>query len=148
MRRFPAASFCVCALLCLTGPAGAQSDTPADPKTDSETAQEAPVAGSVIMGIEVNVLGVEAKGYRASKLIGYKILNEEDELVGTVDDLIVATDGTVTLAILSVGGFLGIGDKKIAVPAELFRAQGNKITLPGATKQRVKELPEFNYTSQ
>jgi sporulation protein YlmC with PRC-barrel domain len=109
-------------------------------------AQTTPVAGTTVLGVEVNVVGVAATGYRASKLIGSEIYNDKDEKVGTVDDLIVAADGTVTLAVLSVGGFLGIGKKTVAVPSRLFKpGKDGKITLPGATKDELKGMPEFRY---
>ena len=49
--------------------------------------------------------------------------------------------------VLSVGGFLGIGDKLIALPYEQMRTDGKKIVLPGATKDSLKALPEFKYAS-
>ncbi len=110
------------------------------------TAQEAPVAGTAILGVQVDVKGVSATGYRATKLLGSDVYNDQNEKVGTLDDLIVAGDGQVTLAVLSVGGFLGIGAKNVAVPIQLFKAGGKgKILLPKATKDELKGMPEFKY---
>lgn len=109
-------------------------------------AQEAPVAGTTVLGVEVNVSSVAATGYRASEVLGSNVYNNKDEKVGTVDDLIIAGDGKVTLAILSVGGFLGIGAKNVAIPIQLFKAgEEGKITLPAATKEELEGLPAFQY---
>ena len=50
-------------------------------------------------------------------------------------------------AIVQVGGFLGIGSYLIAVPYTSLQISdnGNRIVLPGATKEQVKGLPEFKY---
>ena len=54
----------------------------------------------------------------------------------------------VPVAVLSVGGFLGIGAKLVAVPFERLQIdrEGN-VTLPNATRDSLRELPEFQYTS-
>ena len=52
-----------------------------------------------------------ATGYRTSKVVGATVVNEANETVGTIDDLIVTPGGQTPYAVLSVGGFLGIGTK-------------------------------------
>lgn len=86
-----------------------------------------------------------ATGFRASKIIGASVVNETNETVGTIDDLIVTPNERVPYAILSVGGFLGLGTKYVAVPFNSLQMQQNKIMLPGATKDALKALPEFFY---
>ncbi len=46
---------------------------------------------------------------------------------------------------LSVGGFLGLGDRLVVVPYDSLKMAANKIMLPGATKEALKALPEFKY---
>ena len=114
--------------------------------TSTALAQTQPVVGSSILEVKVNVMEVVASGYRASKLIGSDIHNEKDEMIGKVDDLIIAGDGKVSLAVINVGSFLGLGGKNVAIPTGLFKpGQGGKITLPGSTKEALKGLPEFKY---
>ncbi|KJV08629.1 photosystem reaction center subunit H, partial [Elstera litoralis] len=55
-------------------------------------------------------------GYRTSKVVGATVVNEMDATIGTVDDLIVSPTDKSAFAILSVGGFLGIGAKYVVVP--------------------------------
>jgi hypothetical protein len=84
-------------------------------------------------------------GDRASKIIGSGVMNEAKETVGTVDDLIVTPDNKVPVAVLSVGGFLGIGTKYVAVPFSDLKVTEKGVTMPGATKESLKSLPAFAY---
>src|ERR1700684_1148724 len=56
-----------------------------------------------------------ATGYRTSKVVGSTVVNESNQTVGTIDDLIVTPTETVPFAVLSVGGFLGMGTKYVVV---------------------------------
>jgi hypothetical protein len=86
-----------------------------------------------------------ATGYRTSKVVGSIILNDAKEKIGTVDDLIVTKEGTVPYAVISVGGFLGVGTRYVVVPANLLVVQNGQMTLIGASKDSLKALPEFTY---
>jgi len=107
------------------------------------TAQGAP---QTIQLTKVDVVKVST-GYRASKVIGSSVVNDAGDTVGKVDEIIVGPDGKAPFVVLSVGGFLGIGDRLIALPYEQMRTDGKKIVLPGATKESLKGLPEFKYAS-
>ena len=87
-----------------------------------------------------------ATGYRTSKVVGSTVYNEANETVGTIDDLIVTPNVTVPFAVLSVGGFLGMGTKYVVVPYSSLVVQDKKMVLPGATKESLKSLPEFKYS--
>lgn len=86
-------------------------------------------------------------GYRASKIIGTSVVNEAGDTVGKVDEIIIGPDGKAPFVVLSVGGFLGVGDRLIVLPYEQMKTDGTKIVLPGATKDSLKALPEFKYAS-
>ena len=88
-----------------------------------------------------------ATGYRASKIIGGTVVNDANETVGKVDDIIVGADKMPYL-VLSVGGFLGVGNKLVVLPYEALNTAGNKLVMPGATKEALKALPEFKYASK
>ena len=95
-------------------------------------------------------LSVVAKGYRISKLIGSSVINDKNEKIGTVDDVIADKDKKqLSFAVLQVGGFLGVGGHLVAVPYDslVINDTGQKITLPGASKDELKKLSQFNYSA-
>jgi sporulation protein YlmC with PRC-barrel domain len=107
----------------------------------------APVAGTVPLGTSVEVTQAIAVGHRASKLLGAPVYNEQEEKVGTIDDLIITPDRSLSFAILSVGGFLGLGGRLVAIPVEQIHDEQGRLILPGATKEALKKVPEFQYAS-
>ena len=107
-----------------------------------------PVAGQTVLGVEVSVAHINATGYSANKLIGSDVYNGTDQVVGSVHDLIVGVEGEVSLAIIEVGGFLGLGSKWVAVPAHLFEADANsKVILAEASESALKAMPPFAYAN-
>ena len=88
-----------------------------------------------------------ATGYRASKVIGSSVVNEANDTVGKVDDIIIGQDGKSPFVVLSVGGFLGMGNKLVVLPYEQLKTNEGRIVLQGATKDALKALPEFKYAS-
>ena len=93
-------------------------------------------------------VSIVAKGYRMSKLIGSNIINDKNEKIGTIDDVIADKDKKqVSFVVLQVGGFLGIGKHFVAVPYDslVMDDAGQKITLPGGSKDELKKLSQFNY---
>jgi hypothetical protein len=90
-----------------------------------------------------------AVGYRASKVIGTNVLNDANETVGKIDDLLVTRDGKEPYAVLSIGGFLGMGTHFVVVRYDSLKfAPDNKIVLPGGTKDGLKMLPAFEYSKE
>jgi sporulation protein YlmC with PRC-barrel domain len=95
--------------------------------------------------VEVDVKAV-GSGYRVSQLTGKEVINDRGESIGKIDDFIIGRD-KVLFSILQVGGFLGLGSKLVAVPytsLDLERRH-DKVVLPGATKESLKNVPEFIY---
>jgi hypothetical protein len=89
-----------------------------------------------------------AAGYRSSKVVGSSVVNDANETIGKIDDLLVSRDGKQPYAVLSIGGFLGMGKRLVVVPYDTLKFAGNKVTLPGGTKEGLKMLPEFKYTTE
>src|SRR5665213_4530812 len=87
-----------------------------------------------------------ATGYRTSKVVGSTVVNEANETVGTIDDLIVTPNEKVPFAVLSVGGFLGMGTKYVVVAYSALEVHDKQMVLRGATKESLKSLPEFKYS--
>lgn len=94
-----------------------------------------------ILGIDEAAL---AKSARASKLIGSKVYTG-DTSIGQIEDVLVTLDhATVTAVILSVGGFLGIGDKLVAVAVTQIRVGPEARFMTDLTKEQLANAPEFD----
>src|SRR6202045_2911946 len=108
-------------------------------------------AQGVPQAVEIAKVDVQkvAAGYRASKVIGSSVLNEANETIGKIDDLLVTRDGKEPYAVLSIGGFLGLGTHMVVVRYDSLRFDpDNKIVLPGGTKEGLTMLPPFEYAKQ
>jgi hypothetical protein len=82
----------------------------------------------------------------AKKLIGTNIKNGQNETIGEVEDLLVGKDGKVEGVIVSVGGFLGLGERRVALTwdkLELMR-DGNSLRAQASyDKETLKSMPEY-----
>ena len=106
----------------------------------------AQVAGSTMPGMSVEELKTIARGWSATKqILGKPVYNDKNEKVGDVDDLIIAPDSSVSYAIIGVGGFLGLGERQVAVPVNRFKNTEGRIVLPDATKDALQAMPSFQY---
>ncbi len=83
---------------------------------------------------------------RASELIGEDVENAKDDEIGEIDDLVYSRGDNQLYAIISVGGFLGMGERLVVVPYSDLRvsADGDDVYLD-ATENSLKALPEFKY---
>jgi sporulation protein YlmC with PRC-barrel domain len=109
------------------------------------TSSALPQTGVSLVKVDLSVV---AQGYRLSKLIGSSVINDKNEKIGTIDDLIADKDKKLlSFAVLQVGGFLGVGGRLVAVPFDslVIDDKAGKVTLPGATKDELKNLSQFNY---
>jgi hypothetical protein len=88
-------------------------------------------------------------GSRLSKLIGSSVYNDQNEKIGSLDDLILKDGNRIAMGILSVGGARGMGNKLVAVPFDQLHLETDKdqtkITMPGANKEALKAMPTFTY---
>lgn len=106
----------------------------------------AQVAGSTTVGVTVTEHKELAHGWSAKRqILGQPIYNESNENVGTINDIIIAPNRTMSYAIVSAGGFLGLGKHDVAIPVDQIKAQDGKLTLPGATKDALSAMPAFEY---
>ena len=89
--------------------------------------------------------------WRSSKLVGASVYGPDNKSIGSIDDLIVDQKGAIKAAVIGVGGFLGVGQKDVAVPFEslqIKRKQNSssieKITVT-YTKDQLSNAPKFAY---
>lgn len=93
----------------------------------------------------------DSSEWRSSKLVGASVYGPDDKSIGSIDDLIVDEKGAIKAAVIGVGGFLGVGQKDVAVPFEslqIKRKQNSssieKITVT-YTKDQLSNAPKFAY---
>lgn len=81
---------------------------------------------------------------RAGKLIGATVKNKAGDSIGEISDLLVSPSANVTTAIVSAGGLLGVGEKKIAVPYKNFSVSPDGKTLYlDMTADQLKSMPPY-----
>ena len=106
-------------------------------QTDGAAAQVTQIAG-----IDDAALAGSA---RASKLIGSKVY-QGDKSIGQIQDVLVDLDhATQTAVILSVGGFLGVGDKLVVVPANQIKVGSEAKFTTDLTKDQLARAPAFDF---
>jgi sporulation protein YlmC with PRC-barrel domain len=82
----------------------------------------------------------------ANMLIGDPVVNRKGEKLGKIEDLAIHPQGfCVEYAVLSFGGFLGMGDKRFAVPLEAMElSPGERKFILDVDKERLKNAPGFD----
>ena len=87
-----------------------------------------------------------AMGWSVKKtLMGKTVYNDAGQKIGTVEDLIISPDRSVSYLIVGAGGFVGLGRHDVAIPVVQVQDQSGKLVIPGATKDMIKALPDFDY---
>jgi len=81
-----------------------------------------------------------------STLEGDEVRNPEGEKLGTIEDIMInVDDGCIAYAVLSFGGFLGMGDKLFAVPWETLRVDTNEeCFVLNVEKEKLEKAPGFD----
>jgi sporulation protein YlmC with PRC-barrel domain len=94
------------------------------------------------------VMSSAPAGKTVTKYYKQSIYNPAQDKIGSVDDVIVSDSGQVTGFMVGVGGFLGAGEKDVAVPFDAVRAEmknGEWYLTLGATKEALKSAPGFTF---
>ena len=84
--------------------------------------------------------------HRASDLINQSVYNRANERVGEVNELLLDQNGQVVAAIIGVGGFLGIGERNVAVNFNQLQMVNDNNTMRlvvNADKAQLQQAPEF-----
>jgi hypothetical protein len=89
--------------------------------------------------------------WRGSKLIGASVYGPDDKSIGDINELIVGPKGEVRAVVIGVGGFLGIGEKNVAVPFQALHVTRKPNTssvgriTASLTKDDLQKAPRFAY---
>lgn len=130
MKKFFAISLLGAAVAC--GPAFAQAPAPAD--------RNAPAA-TTATGTSANKLTLKGN-WRASKLMGLDVYNQNNEKLGDVNEIILDKSGKVSAVVIGVGGFLGMGEHDIAVSMDKLKFVEEPVrtsTTTTTTKETTKD---------
>lgn len=87
---------------------------------------------------------MSSRDFRVSDLLDKHVKNTRGEDVGKVDDLILMKNGKINHVVVSVGGFLGIGDRMVALPFNQLRFEGDRL-VGNFTKEQLERMQEFKY---
>lgn len=69
--------------------------------------------------------------WRASKVVGLKVYNDENENLGSINDLLMDKGGSIKAVVLGVGGFLGMGQHLVAVPLDKVKFVNEPVAYTG-----------------
>lgn len=118
-----------------TGSPAMQPGMTSPPASSSSMSQAGTMQGQFLTQMAMTQM-------RASKLIGTRVISANNESIGDINDVILDRNGQIVAAIVGVGGFLGIGEKDVAVPfnslefatrEQVSAMSGRSVTTTGST---------------
>lgn len=117
---------------------GVRSDVTTRPSTNSQSVATAPARSGGDFNAEGNVSG--------NALLGANVRNQANETVGEIEEVFVGTDGAIKTVVVSVGGFLGMGAKNVAVKWSDLTVERDGRDLrvrTNWTKDSLKAMPDY-----
>jgi len=127
-----------------------QNATAQQPAASSETTSSTTPATDNALIVPADQLNA-AKMMSANDYIGKRVYDKAGNDIGEVNDLIISEDGQIRAAILGVGGFLGLGEKDVAVSVRAVEMvqDGNSWKLVvNSTKEQLEAAPSYDRTSR
>jgi sporulation protein YlmC with PRC-barrel domain len=130
--RLPTLASLCATLMCASLSAGSQGVYRADPAASGSSAPMTPAERHDW-----------ERSHRVSKMVGSEVHNKAGETVGDIRDLVLDDHGRIVLAIVSTGGFLGVGDRLHAVPWEALTLGPKDDRVLDIDKAHLKDAPGF-----
>jgi sporulation protein YlmC with PRC-barrel domain len=111
------------------------------------------IAGAVVGGpaIAANnemVTTLPNGAHPISDYYNQSVYDEKDNKIGDIGDLLVENGGKVNTAIIGVGGFLGVGEKNVAIPFQSLKVvekDGKRYLVLNTTKEALQSAPGYVY---
>jgi sporulation protein YlmC with PRC-barrel domain len=69
--------------------------------------------------------------WRASKVVGLNVYNENNQSIGSINDLLMDKSGNIKAAVIGVGGFLGVGEHLVAIPFDKIKFVNEPVAYTG-----------------
>src|ERR1700692_1219360 len=85
--------------------------------------------------------------WRASKVVGLSVYNDNNESLGSINDLLMDKSGNIKAVVLGVGGFLGVGEHLVAVPLDKIKFVDQPVVYAGAGAGAPKTATNTSPTS-
>ncbi|HWK69468.1 PRC-barrel domain-containing protein [Pollutimonas sp. M17] len=126
-------------------PQGGDAPAPGAPGTPAPaptTPPAAPSGGAADTSASADMTEAITGWSVKDKIMGNAVYNEKDEKIGDINDVVLASDGKAAYFIVGAGGFLGMGERSVAIPFDEIQQTGDKLVLPGYTKDQLKALPK------
>ena len=111
------------------------------------------VAGSMLLAgaafaAETSATDSSFQGtWRASKVVGLNVYNAQNENVGSINDLLMDKSGSIKAAVISVGGFLGVGSRLVALPYDKIKFSNEPVSYTGASNTGGAKPPASSTTT-
>ena len=122
LTKYAAAAMAGSMLLASAAFAAETATTPSSSTTDKAGMTQGSVS-------DVSYTGT----WRASKVVGLNVYNEQNENVGSINDLLMDKSGNVKAAVISVGGFLGMGSRYVAIAFDKIKFSDQPVAYTGAS---------------
>src|SRR3954454_21714896 len=96
-----------------------------NPPATSDKANMAPAAASTTSS---SFQG----NWRTSKVVGLSVYNDNNESLGSINDLLTDKSGNIKAVVIGVGGFLGVGEHLVAIPWDKMKFVDQPVAYSGA----------------
>ena len=85
--------------------------------------------------------------WRASKVVGLNVYNDNNESLGSINDLLTDKSGNIKAVVIGVGGFLGVGEHLVAVPFDKVKFVNEPVAYTGAAGNSAGSRPASSTTT-
>ena len=149
-----AAALCLATITPVLAQAPSTAPAPTTPMQSPSTAPNTSatsITSTTMSGSETFLPAQKASDWRASKLIGTAIMGPDNTKIGDVNDVLLDNNGNAHAVVIGVGGFLGVGEKDVAVPFNKLSitptAAGDKIEKITVSyrKEELQNAPTFKW---
>ncbi|HEY5225728.1 MAG TPA: PRC-barrel domain-containing protein [Methylovirgula sp.] len=103
------------------------------------------IAGGVAMAAQPSSLAT-SDHWLMSDIYGAGVYDPSNSKIGKIDDLVLNPNGQIKMAVIGVGGFLGVGEKDVAVPfndLKVTNYKGTEELTLDRTKDQLKSAPAY-----
>ncbi|KJC61093.1 photosystem reaction center subunit H [Bradyrhizobium sp. LTSPM299] len=112
------------------------AQTPTDKNNKAEMSTTTSVSSTSYQG-----------NWRASKVVGLSVYNDNNQSVGSINDLLMDKSGDIKAVVIGVGGFLGVGEHLVAVPLDKVKFVNQPVAYTGASATNTGTGPTTTTTS-